>query len=370
MTVGEGGGKGAHRERVAAALSHVVPDRCPWQATFTPEFAERLRGDLDLSAGPGSHNPHGGGNPGDLEIALDQDVLITSVGWANCYYGEGDEYVDEWGVGWQSVPYETPYGVGHYTEPRGHPLADAEALASYVSPDPARPELYKDAEWLIGEHKAEYWIVGSTVTTIFETAWALRGFEQMLTDFIDDPELADAIMDIPYRYHLAAAERLTEMGVDMIWLGDDIGHQHGMLISPELWRRFFKPKMAHIIESVKAINPKVKVAYHTDGCVYPVIGELIEIGLDVLNPVQPAAMDPARLKREFGRDLCFWGSMDEQYTLPFGTPSEVRAEVRDRVATLGGGGGLILAPTHHLQLDTPLENFWAMVEAVTGRESC
>ncbi len=357
-----------HRERVAAALNHVSPDRCPWQSTFTPEFAERLRADLRFDVSAGAHNPHGGGNPYDLEIALDQDLLITSVGWANSYYGEGREYLDEWGVGWLSVPYATPYGVGHYTEPCGHPLADAdvEAVARYRSPDPSRPELYVDAARLIAEHGSEYWIVGSTVTTIFETAWALRGLEQLLTDFIEDPDLADAILEIPYRYHLTAAETLVQMGVDMIWLGDDVGQQQGMFISPRHWRRFLKPRMAHIVERVKAINPDVKVAYHTDGCVYAVIPELIEIGIDVLNPIQPAAMDPVRVKREYGKDLCFWGSMDEQHTLPFASPQEVSKEVADRVATLGAGGGLILAPTHHVQLDTPLENFWAMVEAVTG----
>jgi len=357
-----------HRERVAASLRHETPDVCPWQATFTPEFARRLRADLHLeTADAGAHNPHGGGNPRDLEIALDQDLLITSVGWANSYYGEGDQYVDEWGVGWLSVAYTTPFGVGHYTEPRGHPLADADAIASYEPPDPYRPELYSDAERLIADHGSDYWIIGSTVTTIFETAWALRGLEQLLTDLIEDPDLADAILEIPYRYHLAAAETLARMGVDMIWLGDDVGHQQGMLISPRHWRHFFKARMANIIERLKDINPQLKVAYHTDGCVYEVIPELIEIGLDVLNPIQPAAMDPARLKREYGKDLCFWGSIDEQYTLPFGTPAEVRQEVLDRIATLGSDGGLILAPTHHLQLDTPLENFWAMVEAVTGR---
>ena len=357
-----------HRERVIAALNHEAPDRCPWQATFTPEFAARLRSDMRLDVTGGTHNPHGGGNPCDLEIALDQDLLITSVGWANSYYGEGAEYVDEWGINWVSAPYETPYGRGRYTEPRGRPLAgaDAKAVARYQPPDPSRPGLYKDAERLVAEHRAEYWIVGSTVTTIFETAWALRGLEQLLTDFIEDPGLADAILDIPYRYHLAAAETLVRMGVDMIWLGDDIGHQHGMFISPRHWRRFLKPRMAEIVEHLKKINPALKIAYHTDGCVYPVIPELIEIGLDVLNPIQPAAMDPVKVKREYGKDLCFWGSIDEQYTLPFGRPEDVRREVRERIGTLGQGGGLILAPTHHVQLDTPLENFWAMVEGVTG----
>jgi uroporphyrinogen-III decarboxylase len=95
-----------------------------------------------------------------------------------------------------------------------------------------------------------------------------------------------------------------------------------------------------------------------------IIPELIEIGLDVLNPIQPACMDPARLKAQYGDRLCFWGSIDEQYTLPFGDPAGVRAEVRARLDTIGRGGGLILGPTHHVQLDTPLDNFWAMIDAI------
>jgi uroporphyrinogen-III decarboxylase len=93
---------------------------------------------------------------------------------------------------------------------------------------------------------------------------------------------------------------------------------------------------------------------------------MIEVGLDVLNPIQPACMDPAVLKKRFGNNLCFWGSIDEQHTLPFGTPDDVRREVISRLDTLGKGGGLIIGPTHHVQLDTPLENFWAMHETILG----
>jgi uroporphyrinogen-III decarboxylase len=138
-----------------------------------------------------------------------------------------------------------------------------------------------------------------------------------------------------------------------------------MLISPQHWRKYLKPRMAHFIAELKSINPQVKVAYHSDGYIYPIIPELIEIGLDVLNPVQPASMDPARLKEEFGERLCFWGSIDEQHTLPFGTPEDVKAEVQLRLRTIGKQGGLILGPTHHVQLDTPMENFWAMVNTIT-----
>ena len=352
-----------HRDRVLMALNHEAPDRCPMQVSFTPEFADRLRADLQLK-GQKVHNPHGGGNTYALETTLDEDMLLTSVGWANSYYQEGESYTDEWGITWRAQPYTTPYGVGHYTEMTGHPLADDQAIASYTGPDPNRPELYEEAERVIRDFKDEYWIVGVTVTTIFETAWALRGYEQMLMDFVQDPDLAEHILNIPYQYHLTAAKKLVEMGVDMIWTGDDVGMQTGMLMSPKIWRKFLKPKMANFIVSLKAIHPQVKVAYHSDGNVSAIIPDLIEIGLDVLNPIQPACMNPAELKSKYGDKLCFWGSMDEQYTLPFGKPEDVRAEVVTRLKTLGRSGGLVLGPTHHVQLDTPMENFWAMVNTI------
>lgn len=346
------------------ALNHEVPDRCPMQINFTPEFAMRLAKSLHFLQEDHLHNPHGGGNTYVLERTLEQDLLLTSVGWANEYYQEAETYTDEWGVGWERVQYETPFGSGQYTEMTKHPLSEDAAIETYLPPDPHRPALYKEAEWVVKNFKAEYWIVGVTVTTIFETAWALRGYEKMLMDFSLNPELADRILDIPYQYHLTAAKKLTEMGVDMIWLGDDVGAQDAMIISPKMWRKFFKPRMEKFIAEIKGINPHLKVAYHSDGNIIPIIADLIEIGLDVLNPIQPASMDPKMIKDKFGDNLCFWGSIDEQHTLPFGSPADVVKEVEDRIAVLGQNGGLIIGPTHHVQLDTPLENFWAMVNTI------
>lgn len=351
------------RERVQMALNHEEPDRCPMQISFTPEFAARVRQDMEIQ-GRAVHNPHGGGNTYELERALGEDMLLTSVGWANSYYMDDKPYVDEWGIGWKVQPYETPFGTGHYTEIASHPLADDGAIGRYLPPDPARPELYADAEQVIRDFKDEYWIVGVTVTTIFETAWALRGLEQMLIDMVVDPDLAHHLLDIPYRYHLTAAKKLVELGVDMIWTGDDVGAQQAMLFSPRMWRKYLKWRMADFIGELKAINPEVKVAYHSDGDISPIIPELAEIGLDVLNPIQPACMAPAALKRQFGDQLCFWGTIDEQHTLPFGSPGDVVDQVLERLKTAGKGGGLIMAPTHHVQLDTPLENFWAMVDTI------
>jgi uroporphyrinogen-III decarboxylase len=357
-----------HRERVLAALSHQVPDRCPMQISFTPEFADRVRADRQLKD-RALYNPHGGTNYYDLERVLDEDLLLTTVGWVNGYYQPGyqdvDAYTDEWCVTWKTVEYTTRFGKGKYTEPVGHPLTDDKAIDSYKPPSPYRPELYTEAARVIREFKHEYWVVGVVVNTIFECAWALRGFDRLMMDFLLNHDLAERILDIPYRYHSAAAQKLVEMGVDMVWLGDDVGAQEAMLMSPALWRKHLKPRIANLIGSLKKINSQVKVAYHSDGMIYPIIPDLIEIGLDVLNPIQPGALDPVKLKKEFGDKLCFWGSMDIQHTLPYGTTSEVQSEVLTRLNTLGKNGGLIIGPSHSVQLDVPMENFWTMVNTIT-----
>lgn len=357
-----------HRDRVALALAHEEPDRCPMQISFTPEFASRLRKEIHGKIGK-THNPHGGGNTYELERYLDEDFLLTSVGWANNYYQTFEpraEYVDEWGVGWKAIPYETPLGAGIYTEFISHPLANEKAIDNYTPPSPENPRLYSDAQTLIENYKDEYWIVGVTVTTIWETAWALRGLERMMMDLIENPQLAGRILDIPYNYHLSAATKLVEMGVDMIWLGDDVGAQQGMIMSPDMWRQILKPRMSTFIRTLKEINPAVKIAYHSCGSIAAIVQDLVDIGVDVLNPIQPACLNLDHLKEAYGQKLSFWGSIDEQQTLPFGSPRDVTQEVEDRIRVLGKNGGLILGPTHHVQLDTPMENFWAMVHAITN----
>ena len=317
------------------------------------------------------HNPHGGGNTYVLERALDEDLLLTSVGWANSYYAtetlsqDGLTYTDEWGVRWRNAPYETAFGAGHYTEMIGHPLADDAAIDSYVPPDPNRPELYAEAARVIREFKDEYWIVGVTVTTIWETAWALRGYQRALEDLALNPELIDRILEIPYQYHLTAAKKLVEMGVDMIWLGDDVGAQNKMLISPSMWRRMLKPRMATFIAELKRINPAIKIAYHSDGNILPIIPDLIEIGLDVLNPLQPQSMDPAEIAAACTATNCASGARSTSNT-PCPSARRPRSRLRCalRLQTVGKNGGLILGPTHHVQLDTPMENFWAMVHSI------
>lgn len=156
------------------------------------------------------------------------------------------------------------------------------------------------------------------------------------------------------------------MGVDIVLTGDDFGTQRGMLIYPQIWRRIFKPRYARVFRELKELNPAIKIAYHSCGSIVPIIPDLIEIGLDILNPLQPraAGMDGKILKKKYGDRLSFFGAIDEQKVLPFKSPEEVKEEVRVKISDLAPGGGYILAPAHNIQPDTPLENIFAMYEAV------
>jgi len=350
------------KERVLISLNHREPDRVPRVASFTPEFAGRLRKHFKIK--DELFNPHGGTNH-ELELKLGNDILLTAQGFANSYYKNLDkDYKDEWGVHWKIVGYETKNGTGKYTEISGNPLGDDESVENYIPPDPAIESRYEPSKRLIEEFGKEYPIMGVIVTTIFETAWALRGLDKLMMDLITNEELADKILDIPFKYHLYAGKKLASMGVDIIWTGDDVGGQKGMLISPEMWRKYLKPRMEKLYSELKSINPDLKIAYHSDGNIYPIIDELVEIGLDILNPVQPKCMDPHYLKKRYGKNLSFWGTIDIQETLPFGTPEKIENEVKNRIKNIGPGGGFIIGPTHNVQIDTSIGNFFAFWNAV------
>ena len=137
-----------------------------------------------------------------------------------------------------------------------------------------------------------------------------------------------------------------------------------MIMSPDMWRKWIKPRFAEAIRIAKELKPDVLIFYHSDGHIEPVIPDLIEIGIDILNPVQPECMDPEKLKINYGDRLSFWGTVGTQITMPFGTPEEVKEVVRNRIETVGKRGGLLIAPTHMLEPEVPWENVIAFVEAV------
>jgi uroporphyrinogen decarboxylase len=164
-------------------------------------------------------------------------------------------------------------------------------------------------------------------------------------------------------YYLQAGLKLIEMGCDLILAGDDVGTQDRMLISPRLFREFVKPRYGRLFGAYKRANPKLRIATHICGFIEPILDDLIETGVDVLNPVQPLAMDPARLKKRYGKCLGFWGAVDDQRVLPLGRPEEVEAEVRLRLEQLAPGGGYILCSSHNVQPGTPPANIKAYYRA-------
>ena len=339
------------KERVRTALSKKVPDRVPVYADFVPGVSKRLMEYMKIYTEP------------ELSIALGNDMILTGHGISTSYYQkEDDEYICEWGCKWKYFRNAT----GRHPEIIYHPLEEDEdgSLAkAYKIPDPYKEERYEGSGELIRKYGKDYWIVGSIPCSIYEASWYLRGMERFMEDMYLNKEYANELLDKVMEFPLVAGKKLIDLGVDMLWLGDDVGMQTGMMMSPATWREYFKPRMAKLISEFKKANPDIKVAYHSCGNVEKIIPELIEIGLDVLNPVQPLAMNPAVLKEQYGEKLCFWGSIDVQGTLPNGTKEDIKNEVKLRMRTIGKNGGLVLSPAHSVQCDTSTENVLAFYEA-------
>ncbi len=338
------------KERVKTAFSRHCPDRVPVFAAFVPEVAQRLKDHFfmdDLT---------------DIEVKLGNDMLMTSAGISTSYYGQGEEYVCPWGCKWKYFENED----GSYTEIVGYPLAndeDGSKLAAYQIPDPEAPEVYMPVRNLVQKYGDTHFICTSLACSIFEAGWYLHGLEQTVMDMAVNPEYANALFDKVMEFPLRAGLRVMEEGIDMIWLGDDVGMQHSMMMSTDMWKAYFKPRMARLIAAFKEKNPDILVAYHSCGFVEPIIEDLIEIGLDVLNPIQPLAMDPAVIKEKYGDRLSFWGAICVQQTLPRGSVQDIRDEVLLRMKTIGRGGGYLMGPAHTVQADTSLENIFAFYDA-------
>jgi uroporphyrinogen decarboxylase len=354
------------KERMVMAMAHEEPDTVPFMATFVPEvellLKKRYQEDIRRISEAGQMKYQG---MSALDILFEHDMLLLTYGLSTGYYRDtsSETYVDEWGIVWKKIPYQTPNGTGHYTEIVGFPLADDAKIDSYVPPDPDNEDMGY-AETVIAAYGKEKYICGIIDCSIFEALKYLRGITQSLIDIVANKEIAHRVMDMSVAYHLKLGLKLIERGVDMLWLADDIGGEHTMLMSPEVFREMVKPKIGYMIGTLKSKSPAVKVAFHSDGYIEPVIDDLIEVGVDLLNPIQPESMDPARLKKRYGNRIGLWGTVSTQQTLPFGTANDVRCEVRERIRTCAPGGGLLLAPTHNIQLDVPLANIQSFYSAI------
>ncbi len=183
-------------------------------------------------------------------------------------------------------------------------------------------------------------------------------------DLVLNPDLANYHLDRITDIRCKMAQKYAESGVDILHVGDDVATQLDMMISPKLWRQYIKPRLNKVINSARRINPEITVDYHSDGNIQTIIPELIEVGVDILNPIQPECMDPIEIKRKYGDRLSFRGTIGTQSTMPFGTPEEVEMVCKKMIEEVGKSGGFILAPTHMLEPEVPWENIEAMIGAI------
>ncbi len=281
--------------------------------------------------------------------------------------GPDNSYVDEWGTRWKKP------GSSFYYDPVDWPLKDAtvEDLETYNWPDPHDPGrtegLREEAKWL--RQNTAYAILADTpVLGIFESATVcLRGIERLMMDLILDKPFAKALFDKLADLHMEFFRHYLEaVGdcIDVVMVSDDLGGENGPLISPELYREMIKPAQKKLWQFIKN-NTKAYLFLHSCGSIYRFIPDLIEMGVDIINPIQVAAkdMDTRRLKEEFGDRLTFWGGIDTQRVLPFGSPGDVEEEVKKRIADMAPGGGYVVTAVHNIQAGVSPENICMMYDA-------
>jgi len=338
------------KERVHAALERKPADRVPVYMWFHPGTAAHLAQLLEIP-------------PAFVGEAMGNDVCQT---WVNNNYAmegithvkEGEQHTDFWGITWEKV--------GHFNQIAKFPLADVgpEELLMYSFPSSHTNELLALMSPLSGAGRDSF--IGCDVSPcVFEMYWRLRGMDNVLLEMATDRDLTNTMMGRCADFAVSLARRACrEMPLDWLWTGDDVAGQDALMMSPEMWRDLIKPHLQRVFDVGKEAG--LWIAYHCCGSLRPIIGDLVDMGLDVLNPIQSRCpgMNALELKREFGRDLAFMGGVDTIGLLPHGSADEVRKGTSELIEGMtSDGGGYILAASHTVPPETPDENIFAMYEA-------
>ena len=287
------------------------------------------------------------------------------VDWQR-FYPEGFTYAkkfDGWGIAHEDNP-----NSQHMTRMH-HPLKNAVAIAeleAYPWPDFARLDWSYLKPQVDAIHARGLAALMTAECTIWEIAWYLRGMENLFMDMASEDDMATWLLDHITEMACLRVREFARAGADILCLGDDIGMQSTPMMSNEMYRQWLKPRLAKVVAAAREIKPDIVVFYHSCGYCRPFINDLIEAGVDVLNPVQPECpgMDFQEIFTEYGGRISFNGTIGTQKLMPFGTPAEVRAEVLRNLEIAGDKGGLFCCPTHMLEPEVPWDNILAYVDAV------
>jgi uroporphyrinogen decarboxylase len=361
-----------HRQRLMTALSHQEPDVVPIDLASTIDSSIVVEGYQRLKAHFSVESENVLTNRMMRVVDVDERLLqaldidtrgVFPAGPPDQIIGE-DRYRDEWGV--ERI---RPPGSYYYDE-RTFPLAGEITvgdIARYPMPDPDDPIRIEGLKERVDKiHRAGYAAVLNLPSAFVHKTQYLRGFEDWFADLALNQDLLAALFDAVLEVSLAiCVHQLNEVGadVDVILTADDLGLQRGLMMSPDAYRKLIKPRHARYFELIHAMSP-AKVLFHTCGSVVDIMGDMVDIGVDVLHPVQVTArgMAPETLKREWGEVMAFWGAIDTQHTLCQASVEDVRSEVEHRIEVLGRGGGYVLGAVHNIQPDVPVDNILAMYE--------
>ena len=348
------------RERIIKCIEHQEPDRVPLGGSFRPEIVKKLQDhfatkDLGKIYDELGIDWRGGAGMGASVEFRERCKASGGSGTILCPDGS---YEDEWGVRMKQILTSSPYEAFVY-----QPLKDDETrLKTCRFPDPTLPERWTGIEQRVAEQKKK-WYVGAGVSTLFKAGWHLRGLQNWLCDLVSDEPFVTALLDKLEEYEAYIVRRCAEAGVDYISMGGDIAMQKTLFMSPATWRKHFKPRDARILNEAKKRGIR-HFYFHTDGNLWPVMDDLIEIGFDIIDPIQPECMDPYEVKQRWGSRITMWGTVSVRTTLPVGTPAEIRRLVHERIRGCGHDGGFVLAPANVIMYDTPIDNVLAMFDAV------
>jgi len=269
--------------------------------------------------------------------------------------------IDIWGVAREPGSAESM----HMMRMR-HPMKDFDSLeqiAAYPFPDFSKSSRAEQEKSVYAAKYDDFITMGKMPMTIWETSWYLRGMENLMVDMMSDDPIAEALFNRVTEIAVIRAKAFAMSGVDILFIGDDIGMQRSIMMKESLYSDWLKPRLKEVINAAKAINPDIVVIYHSCGFITPMIPHLVEAGIDVLNPIQPECMDFGEIYDLSGKQLSFHGTIGTQSVMPFGTPDEVRNAVFKNLDIAGEMGGLLVAPTHLLEPDVPVENVVAYLKA-------
>ena len=351
------------RTRILKAFKRLpgLPDRVPIQFDLCRQLADHFGDKLGIPVNY-TENLYEDVtyriSANELRIAMGSDVVVTGASVSDDYKVIKDSYgtwLNEYGMLMRQGDI--------YVEVVKYPLAGAETKAdidAFQFPDPDAPGRFRDAEALIRKYKDDYLIFGDIEVTVFSLAHQLVGMQKLLVDMMMEAEYVIPLFKACAEFQTQIGLRLIEKGVDAIWFGDDFGTQTSLIIPPEIFRDQLKPIYKGMVDRFKTAKPDIIPILHCDGAVADLLDDIREIGFEVFNPVQPGVPGhlPLDMKTNFGEKFSFWGAIDQQDLLPFGTDEELEKDIIEKISILGKEGGYMISPAHIIQNDVKSGREW------------